>query len=92
MPPAAVRFSEISETSAASASLSCAESRSTTPPGPHDKSRRGSPKATLASSLTTLSAETRVRSARAACAAAIASATAGVCSSRGPVVRAERAA
>ena len=91
VPPAAVRVSETSETSAASASVSSEDSRSSTPPGPQENRRRGSPKATLASSVTTRSADTRVRWARLAWAFSMAAATAGLRSSLEPRLAAERA-
>ena len=84
VPPAAVRVSETSETSAASASVSSEDSRSSIPPGPQENRRRGSPKATLAISVTTRSAETRVRAARFSWAFSIAAATAGLRSSLEP--------
>ena len=76
VPPAEVRVSETSETSAASASVSSEDSRNSIPPGPQENRRRGSPKATLAISVTTRSAETRVRWARCSWASSMAAATA----------------
>ncbi len=84
VPPAAVRVSETSETSAASASVSSEDSRNSIPPGPQENRRRGSPKATLAISVTTRSAETRVRWARFSWAFSMAAATSGLCTNSRP--------